>query len=540
MNLPTTEDLRRYADDQKLRLTAAEIDEELARTTAALTILAGLDGLEERPSQNRYPRRDPGREPSEAEDPYHAIIRFCEVEGAESGPLAGMRIGVKDNIAVAGVPMTGGERRDQPVVPVEDAVVVERLLDAGATIVAKTNINLDEEPPFGLTRNPLDPRFSAGGSSSGSAAAVAAGIADAALGVDQGGSIRMPASWCGIVGMKATHGLVPSYGLIYWDHTLDHIGPMTRTVVENALLLSVIAGGDWRDPQWVRADPVAGDYTGAAGVGIEGLRVGVVTECLELADCSVGTLAAFERAQATLRSLGAEVFPVSVPLWADAPAIWLGVVTYGLNVMADCFGQGHGHLGRIDMDRMAATACRQRSEGRQLPAFPFGSRAMAFAFQHVRETASGVPFGRAHNLRLELRRQIDDALAVADVLITPTARTGPVEMAALRPADESLEARLARGVSEFAKGMSTTCPANLTGHPALTLPSGAGDNDLPSGLQIIGRRFDEHTVYRAGFAFEAAQASRGAGPRSATSCRSADAVAEERRRKRRADPPRGD
>ena len=257
----------------------------------------------------------------------------------------------------------------------------------------------------------------------------------------------------------------------------------------------------------MRADPVAGDYPAAAGAGIDGLRVGVVTECLELADCSAGTLAAFDRAQATLRSLGADVVPVSVPLWSDAPAIWLAVVTYGLNAMADSFGQGFGHLGRIDVERMAATAARQRSEGRQLPPFPFGPRAMAFVFEHLCETASGTPFGRAHNLRLELRRQIDAALGVADVLITPTARTGPATLAALQPGDESPADRLSRGVSEFARGMSTTCPVNLTGHPALTVPSGAGDDDLPTGLQLVGRRFDEYGVYRAGFAFEAAQTS---------------------------------
>ena len=137
-----------------------------------------------------------------------------------------------------------------------------------------------EGSAFGAARNPHNPKYATGGSSSGSAAAVAAGMVDMALGADEGGSVRVPAAWCGLVGMKATHGLVPSYGLTYMDHTIDHIGPITKTVADNARMLEVIAGADWRDPQWVRAAPVAGSYLAADGLGVSSLRVGIVRESL--------------------------------------------------------------------------------------------------------------------------------------------------------------------------------------------------------------------------------------------------------------------
>jgi amidase len=494
---PTREQLREHAARHRVELAEADVDDELANVAGALELFAPLADLQD-PRIPLVPgERDAGRPPTDEEDPHHAIIRFCRVTGAETGPLAGMRFGVKDNIAVAGVPMSGGRRGPAPV-PTEDAVVVERLLGAGATIVAKTSVG-DGRQDFPLTKNPLNPRFFAGGSSSGSAAAVAAGLVDAALGADQGGSIRMPAASCGLVGMKATHGLVPSYGSIHWDHTLDCLGPITRTVADNAAVLEVIAGGDWRDPQWVRADPIAGDYASAAGEGVGGLRIGVLTESTD--HCTPAALAAFERAQETLAALGAEVVPASVPLWSAAPAIWAMVATIGVSVMADSLGQGYGHLGRIDVDRMEETASRYLEHGPDLPPFPFSERTLPLVFEHIRTAYRGVPFGRAQNLRLELRRQIDERLGEVQLLVAPTSALGPAELTELKLRGAALRKAVA---SVFAPAMGTTCPLNLTGHPALTVPSGPGDHDLPTGLQIIGRRFDERTVYRAGFAFEAA------------------------------------
>jgi amidase len=465
---------------------------------AVLAFLEPLADLDVPAVALRHPRRDPGRPPTVEEDPYNALIRICEVAGADRGPLVGMRIGVKDNIAVAGVPMTDGRRSGPPIVPREDAIVVERLLDAGATIVAKTNIST-ADTEFGPTRNPRNTRFHAGASSSGSGAAVAGGLVDGALGADQGGSIRNPAACCGIVGMKATHGLVPTYGLSYWDHTLDHIGPMTRTVAENAAMLEVMAGDDWRDAQSAHARPTTGNYSDAAERGVEGLRIGVVTESRR--GCTEGTLAAFDRACEQLRALGAEVVPVSVPLWEQASIIWFAVAMCGVTAMAESLGEGYGHLARIDADRVGKAAAQRRDHGLELLSLAFPTRSLPLVVEHLRAAHDGLPIARAHNLRLELRRQVDAILEEVDVLVTPTAPTGPVAIDGPRADDDDFHGSLAA----FARSMATACPLNLTGHPALTVPSGPGDDDLPTGLQICGPRFGERTLYRVGFAFEAAQ-----------------------------------
>lgn len=491
LKAPSEAELVRYAARRNLRIAPDEMPELLARIEVELQAFQRLHDIEQPRVTLRYPGRDPGWVPSAAEDPHGAATRFCDVKGAVTGPLAGMRIGVKDNIAVAGVPMaigaTGGS-----FTPSEDAVVVERLLDAGAAIVAKTVIDSTVE-----VRNPLDRRFSPGGSSSGSAVAVATGLVDAALGADQGGSIRTPAAWCGLVGMKATHGLVPSYGLLYWDHTLDNIGPMTRTVAENAALLSVLAGSDWRNPQCAPGTPTARDYGTTLEQGAEGLRIGVVAESLDPAICTGDTIEVVQEAHQTLRRLGAEVTHVSVPLWAKSDAIWYAVTVSGVTTMTESFGQGYSHPGRIDVDRLVTTA-RQTLAGDppQLLAY---MRTMMLTYEHLRETAFGVHFAWAQNLRLELRRQVDALFEHVDLLVTPTWPTGPDEFV-----DESSPEVKETGNPALSK-MSWTTPFNLTGHPALTVPAGVGEDGMPRGLQIIGRRFDEHTVYRAGAAFEAAR-----------------------------------
>ena len=247
---PSASRLQEYAQRHRFSLT----DDE---ATSLVPILAGVmerfDTIDELPEPqieaSSFPHRRIGRAPSAEEDPYNAFIRFCEVSGADDGPLAGLTAAVKDCIAVAGIPMTNGSRMLPTFVPTEDAVVVDRILRAGATVVGKTNmedlaLGGGEGSVYGPARNPLDPRFGTGGSSSGSAAAVAAGMVDFALGADEAGSVRIPAAWCGLVGMKPTHGLVPSYGLAYMDHTFDHIGPLTRDVALNATVLEAIAGPD--------------------------------------------------------------------------------------------------------------------------------------------------------------------------------------------------------------------------------------------------------------------------------------------------------
>ena len=273
---PGVEEIARCAELDGIELAAGEAD-ELLPVVAALTdfadLLDRLDG--ELPLPAPEPR-DPGYVPSSDENPHNAFIRRCHVEGSGSGPLAGLTVGLKDNISLAGIPTTNGSRMTSST-PVHDAVAVERILAAGGTIVGKLNMDdfgasgLGETSAFGAPRNPVDPTRSAGGSSGGSGAAVRAGEVDLSLGVDQGGSGRIPAAFCGVVAVKPTHGLVPSWGIIHIDHTIDFVTPIARTVEGAALLLGVIAGHDWRDAQWVRSEPESGDFTGARHGGRRGL-----------------------------------------------------------------------------------------------------------------------------------------------------------------------------------------------------------------------------------------------------------------------------
>jgi amidase len=370
------------------------------------------------------------------------------------------------------------------------------------TVTAKTNLEdlgwgLGEGSAYGPSRNPIDPTRSTGGSSSGSGAAVASGQVDLALGADEGGSVRIPSAWCGLVGMKATHGLVPSYGMTYMNHTLDHIGPMTRTVLDNALMLEVMAGPDWRDPQWTTNVPAeVGTYSAAAGRGIKGLRVGVLVESLEPVGVTPDVLAAFEQGAKTLAALGAELSEVSVPLWANGWAIASAGLAAGSYLMAKSFGTGgFQHLGRIDPQAVAVLAAQSEMGGDDSPTM---FKTLMLTAEHVHQHYYGMPFVKAHNVRLELRKQLEAALAGVDVIITPT--TPAV-------AHKLLQER--SGPGPFIRGRvgsatANTAPTDLTGHPSLTVPAGTGEDDLPVGLQIIGSRYAEELLYQVGFAFEAA------------------------------------
>src|SRR3954454_17538382 len=286
--------------------------------------------------------------PEPADNPYNAWYVTCTVTGSGEGPLAGKTVAVKDNTAVAGVPMMNGSQTLEGFVPSRDATVVSRLLAAGATIAGKA---VCEDLCFsggshtsstGPVRNPWDPSRTTGGSSSGSAALVASGEVDLALGARQGGSIRMPSAFSCIVGHKPTHGLVPYTGAFPIELTLDHLGPMTRTVADAAAMLDVLAGRDGLDPRQP-ADLVPQQYAAALGGDVAGMRVGVVAQGFGIEGLSEDGVDETVRAAAgRLRELGIEVVDVDLPWHRHAMAVWAVVATDGATVqMVD--GEGYGH-----------------------------------------------------------------------------------------------------------------------------------------------------------------------------------------------------
>src|ERR671918_445633 len=288
---PSRAQLERIAAAYRMELTEDELD---TFTAAAGPAMAGFTRLDELPDEHlpvKYPRADTGHRPTGEQNPSNGWTWRCSIPGAPDGPLAGRTVGVKDNVCVAGIPMLNGSPIMEGYVPREDATVVTRLLDAGAHIVGKTAVPAFCFDGGGLTgypdpqpTNPHDPAYMCGSSSNGSAAVVMTGQADMALGGDQGGSIRLPASWSGCCGHKPTYGLVPYTGIFPIELTIDHVGPMARTVEDCALMLEAIAGEDGMDPRQigVRTQP----YADALALGADGLRVGILREGFEIPDVS--------------------------------------------------------------------------------------------------------------------------------------------------------------------------------------------------------------------------------------------------------------
>ena len=437
--------------------------------------------------------------PDGADNPYNAWYVTTEISTGADGPLAGRTVAVKDNTMVAGIPMMNGSKIFEGFVPTRDATIVARMLAAGATIVGKS---VCEDLCFsggshtsrtGPVRNPWDETRSTGGSSSGSAALVASGLVDVATGGDQGGSIRMPASYSGIVGHKPTHGLVPYTGAFPIEQTIDHVGPITRTVADAALVLSVIAGPDGQDPRQPR-DLIAQDYLAAIDQDAEGLRVGVLTEGFGHANSAPEVDDAVRSATETLRAAGLSVEDVSVPWHLHGARIWDVIATEGATVqMVDGNGYGMNWQGLYDPEVIAFYGDRWREDGSQ---FSETVKLVLLAGRYAVNRYQGKHYAMARNLVPRLRAAYDEALSRYDVLVMPTT---PVQATVIPAPDAPLEEVLGRALEMIAN----TSPLDVSGHPACSVPAGLV-NGLPTGMMIMGKHFDDATVLRVANTFERA------------------------------------
>ncbi len=494
MSRPSPQQVRSVAENLHLALN----DEDLASYHALLTpILEAYDVLDAMPDnlpEVRYPRAA-GRYPDKEEDPHHAWYVKATVEGAATGRLAGKTVALKDNICLAGVPMMNGASTLEGYVPDLDATVVTRILDAGGTILGKANAEYfclsagSHTNARGPTHNPRKRGYTTGGSSSGSAAIVAAGEADMALGGDQGGSIRIPASFCGIYGLKPTHGLVPYSGIMPIEVSLDHVGPMTRTVADNALLLSVIAGKDGLDPR--QHSPEVADYTAALGQGVAGLRIGMVEEGFTQPGAEPDVNAAVRGAALALQASGAIVEDVSIPFHALAQAVWLAISLEG-GTRAMMLGNTLGGIGRgLYLTGLGAahSAWRARADDLSDPV-----KLSMIAGSYFTAQYGGRYFAKAQNLSRLLRDTYDQTLASYDLLVMPTT---PMKASALPEAGGPRSLAMRRA----SESLANTSPFNCTGHPALSVPCGESEG-LPVGLMLVGRHFAEATIYRAAAALE--------------------------------------
>lgn len=406
------------------------------------------------------------------------------IDGSDDGPLAGKTVAVKDNISTEGVRTTCGSRMLEDYVPPYDATVVSRLKDAGATIVGKANMDefgmgtTTETSYFGETDNPAAPGHVPGGSSGGSAAAVAAGEADLALGSDTGGSVRCPAAFCGVVGIKPTYGLVSRYGLVAYGNSLEQIGPFGETVEDAASLLDVIAGSDERDAT-TRSEGDDSSYANAATGDVDGLSIGVPTELLEGAD--EGVVETFWDALGELEDRGAEYHEVSLPSVEHAvEAYYVIAMSEASSNLARFDGVRYGRSGGYDGNWNEAFA-KAREEG-------FGDEVKRRILLGTYALSAGYHdkyYKKAQDARAWVKQDFDEALSEADVLASPTMPVPPFELG------ESLDDPLQLYLAD-----ANTVPVNLADLPAISVPAGE-TGGLPVGLQLVGPAFGEERLIRA-------------------------------------------
>jgi amidase len=493
---PSVEELSRIAEQYHLTISQEDLATYRDLMEGTLGSYRRIAALAEPKLPVKYPRT-PGYRPAPEGNPLNAWYWKCSIKGAGSGKLKGKRIAIKDNTCVAGVPMMNGSALLQGYVPDVDSTAVTRILDAGGEIVGKA---VCEDLCFsggsftsatGAVLNPHNPKYNAGGSSSGSAALVVHGDCDMAMGGDQGGSIRIPSSWSGCYGLKPTWSLVPYTGVMPIEATLDHTGPMAMSVADVALLLEVIAGKDPMDPR--QGEVSTKPYTKALTGDAKGLKFGIVTEGFGWPDASEPDVdKAVREAAGVFTQKGGTVKEVSIPLHRDGIHIWNAVAVEGAlaqMVLHDGMGlnwQGYYTTSLVDHYGRARRAMADN--------FSDTVKLVILLGQYMADKYYGRYYAKAQNLVYSLREAYDKALKEVDILIMPTT---PMKAMPIPPAKPSLGEYFGTALGMI----QNTSPFDCTHHPAMSVPC-AKSNGLPVGMMLVGRLWEDDVVLRAAHAFE--------------------------------------
>ena len=440
------------------------------------------------PSLNAFVQVTADRARAEADH-----VDQARAAGEDLGPLAGLPLAIKDNLCTRGVRTTCSSRMLEQFVPPYESTVTDRLWTAGAVLVGKTNLDefamggSTETSAFGATKNPWNIGHVPGGSSGGSAAAVASGSCVASLGSDTGGSIRQPASFCGVVGLKPTYGRVSRWGLVAFASSLDQVGPFAGSVADAAELLQVIAGHDARDSTCLKAD--VPDYTGGLNTSIKGLKVGIIRECFDAEGLDPEVKASVQASAAQLEALGAELVDVSCPRFNDGIATYYVIAPSEASAnLARYDGVKYGFRAD-DAESLAGMTSRSRAEG-------FGAEVQRRILIGTYALSAGYVdayYKKAQQVRTLIRRDFDAAFQQVDVLLTPTAPSTAFKTGA--HADDPLAMYLADLL---------TIPVNLAGLPAISVPCGFSAAGLPIGMQLIGNVLDEPRLLQVAHQYEQA------------------------------------
>ena len=412
--------------------------------------------------------------------------------GEDTGILAGIPMAIKDNMCTRGIRTTCASKVLENFVPPYESTVTQKLLDAGAITLGKTNLDefamgsSTENSAYQLTGNPWDVERVPGGSSGGSAAAVAANECAVALGSDTGGSIRQPASFCGVVGLKPTYGLVSRFGLVAYASSLDQIGPLSRTVEDSALLLQAIAGHDPRDSTSINVE--IPDYTRNLKTDIKGRRIGVIKETFDAEGIDETVKASVEKAIQQLQELGAEIQEISCPQFPyGLPTYYIIAPSEASSNLARYDGVKYGV--RNNSDSLMSMYTKTRAEG-------FGTEVKRRIMLGTYALSAGyydAYYLKAQKVRTLIKQDFETAFEQVDVLVCPTSPTTAFK------AGEKVDDPLSMYLSDL-----MTIPVNLAGLPGMSLPCGFDDQGLPIGLQLIGNVLREDLLFEVGYAYEQA------------------------------------
>jgi amidase len=494
---PDEATIARLAEQLGISMSAETYATIAGRMRDSVLALRTLRDLPATSPPTRHPRL-PGHRPDPSINPHNGWSWRCDIAGSPAGRLLDVTIAVKESVFVAGVPMSNGLALLEGHVPQVDATVVTRLLDQGARITGRATSegmglsSGSNTSVTGAVLNPANPQFSVGGSSSGCAALVAAGECDLAVGTDQGGSVRIPAALTGVYGLKPTFGLVPYTGIASIETSLDHVGFLSRSLKHLQAAFDVTAGADGMDPRQAATVPDSADP--------QPRRVAVLREGVEAIGDDPEALSRFEAVLTSLEKCGLSVVEVSVPEHALSAVVTIPIYAEGITGQLLNGGTSTGWKGFYPEAEIVALGRALRATPNQLPDT---AKLFMLLGQYLREQHLGRYYARAQNAGLALRESYDHALEGFDALIMPTCAPSPVALPLVRsPA--------AADVFDASFGYhANTGIFNVTGHPALSVPSGHV-RELPFGVMLVGRWGEDRALLRIAQLI-ASVADRGAG-----------------------------